>query len=801
MPSKDAGAQKRGTKRKLAAELRSSPAQEAGVETDVKVLIQSIRVACERPVDKIDRQQLRKQAHQLADYCKDDALVELIVQAGAVETVVPLLSIAEKADPTVAASFTEVRKDACFILGLLAVKPEYQHQIAAASALPGLVKLLEAHSISSPPPRTTSSTGEWAPATAARAGSGGVARRAADAITNLAHENIEIKNMVRADGGIAPLVRLLNSWDLKVQRAAAGALRTLAFKNDDNKRQIVDCGALPLLIQMLRSEDPGVHYEAVGVLGNLVHSSQDIKQQVLQEGALQPVINLLSSTCPESQREAALLLGQFATQTPNDDGPDYKSRIVQRGGVPPLIRMLSSTDLALKEMAAFALGRLAQNTHNQAGIVQSGGLPQLLDLLESKQINLQHNAAFALYGLSDNEDNIPCIIQAGGLQRLYDCSERLQVQASKDCVNKTIARIKSKLEREDKRVLNHVVYGLRSTRRSVQQATAISLAQLAPTGPELKSIFVEKPGLDVLLDLVTDETATAKQVTEGASALLELAKKSNATSPVEAQPQQPQKSVYLGEEYVNSRTLTDVTFHVEGRPFYAHRIALLASSEAFRAMFGQEFREKDAAVIEIPNIGYETFTAMMRYIYVGTVDVQQDQALPLLQASDQYLLEGLKRLCEAALAESLSVENLVDVWQASEDYSAPQLAKRCVLFALEHVTEIITQYGGGTTSMGGTAAAATMTTAAGGGGRVSASGPARSVSAVSSSSQCTGSQGTGSPCSSSGSQGGSLVSNSAGAAAFAQLMARMVPALRNSLVEDIKQAAVQAEVVKDEEAP
>jgi hypothetical protein len=37
----------------------------------VKVLIQSIRVACERPVDKIDRQQLRKQAHQLADYCKD----------------------------------------------------------------------------------------------------------------------------------------------------------------------------------------------------------------------------------------------------------------------------------------------------------------------------------------------------------------------------------------------------------------------------------------------------------------------------------------------------------------------------------------------------------------------------------------------------------------------------------------------------------------------------------------------------------------------------------------------------------
>ena len=85
---------------------------------------------------------------------------------------------------------------------------------------------------------------------------------------------------------------------------------------------------------------------------------------------MQPVINLLSSSCAESQREAALLLGQFATQQPNDDGPDYKSRIVQRGGVPPLIRMLASPDPPLKEMAAFALGRLAQNNLNQAGIVQ-----------------------------------------------------------------------------------------------------------------------------------------------------------------------------------------------------------------------------------------------------------------------------------------------------------------------------------------------------------------------------------------------------------------------------------------------
>ena len=43
-----------------------------------------------------------------------------------------------------------------------------------------------------------------------------MARRAADAITNLAHENVPIKSCVRAEGGIDPLVHLLESFDAKV---------------------------------------------------------------------------------------------------------------------------------------------------------------------------------------------------------------------------------------------------------------------------------------------------------------------------------------------------------------------------------------------------------------------------------------------------------------------------------------------------------------------------------------------------------------------------------------------------------
>ena len=41
-------------------------------------------------------------------------------------------------------------------------------------------------------------------------------RRAADAITNMAHENVAIKTRVRVEDGIAPLVSLLDAVDIKV---------------------------------------------------------------------------------------------------------------------------------------------------------------------------------------------------------------------------------------------------------------------------------------------------------------------------------------------------------------------------------------------------------------------------------------------------------------------------------------------------------------------------------------------------------------------------------------------------------
>ncbi|KAG5514448.1 hypothetical protein RHGRI_035758 [Rhododendron griersonianum] len=613
-----------------------------------------------------DRLAAKTSIHVLCELAKNEEIVNLIVDCGAVAPLVRHLQAPSSSTGSKPYEH-EVEKGSAFTLGLLAVKsvqwapvstvvlvaplsaqePEHQQLIVDAGALPHLVGLLKRHR-----------DGQNSRAV------NGVIRRAADAITNLAHENSSIKTRVREQqqGLCEPL-------PLKTMRTKIRLMDSLTHR-------IVECNALPTLILMLRSEDAAIHYEAVGVIGNLVHSSPHIKKEVLLAGALQPVIGLLSSCCSESQREAALLLGQFAA---NDS--DCKVHIVQRGAVQPLIEMLQSPDTQLKEMSAFALGRLAQDTHNQAGIGHSGGIVPLLKLLDSKNGSLQHNSAFALYGLADNEDNVVEFVRVGGIQKLQE--GEFIVQPTRDCVAKTLKRLEEKIHGRVRIfliVLSHLLYLMRIGEKFVQRRVAMALAHLC-SPDDRKAIFIDNNGLELLLELL--ESTNVKQQQDVSVALYKLATKASSLCPMDAAPPSPTPQVYLGEQYVNNLTLSDVTFLVEGKRFYAHRICLLASSDAFRAMFDGGYREKDAKDVEIPNIRWDVFELMMRYIYTGSVDVNLDIAQELLRAADQYLLEGLKRLCEYAIAQDISAENVSLMYELSESFNALSLKHACILFILE----------------------------------------------------------------------------------------------------------------------
>ena len=48
------------------------------------------------------------------------------------------------------------------------------------------------------------------------------------------------------------------------------------------------------------------------------------------------------------------------------------------------------------------------------------------------------------------------------------------------------------------------------------------------------------------------------------------------------------------------------------------------------------------------------------------------------------MLDGLKHLCEETISKQLNSDNLAEIYDLAENFNAPQLGRRCALYALEH---------------------------------------------------------------------------------------------------------------------
>ncbi|KAI3742599.1 hypothetical protein L1987_60287 [Smallanthus sonchifolius] len=160
------------------------------------------------------------------------------------------------------------------------------------------------------------------------------------------------------------------------------------------------------------------------------------------------------------------------------------------------------------------------------------------------------------------QDNVADLIRVGGVQKLQD--GEFIVEPTRDCVAKTLKRLEEKIHG---RVLSHLLYLMRISERSVQGRVTLALAHLCSLDDQ-KMIFVDANGLSILLELL--ESNNLNHQRDSCVALCKLAEKASSLSPVDAGPPSPISQVYLGEQYVNNPTLSDVTFLFEGKRFYAH---------------------------------------------------------------------------------------------------------------------------------------------------------------------------------------------------------------------------------------
>ncbi|CAH2092345.1 unnamed protein product [Euphydryas editha] len=155
----------------------------------------------------------------------------------------------------------------------------------------------------------------------------------------------------------------------------------------------------------------------------------------------------------------------------------------------------------------------------------------------------------------------------------------------------------------------------------------------------------------------------------------------------------PAAPARVDPSYVNNPSLADVTFRVEGRLFYGHKIVLVSESPRLRAMLAGDAPQASAPLVQINDIRYHIFEQVMKYLYSGGcsgLDVAECDVLEVLAAASFFQLMPLQRHCEARAAKSVDLHNLVSVYIHAKVYGATQLLEYCQGFLLQNMVALLT---------------------------------------------------------------------------------------------------------------
>ncbi|KAG9473200.1 hypothetical protein GDO78_022902 [Eleutherodactylus coqui] len=152
----------------------------------------------------------------------------------------------------------------------------------------------------------------------------------------------------------------------------------------------------------------------------------------------------------------------------------------------------------------------------------------------------------------------------------------------------------------------------------------------------------------------------------------------------------------LDPHFLNNKEMSDVTFLIEGKLFYAHKVLLVTASNRFKSLMTNVSDQEDscATTIEITDVKYSVFQMMMQYLYYGgteTIQVPTASILELLSAASHFQLEALQRHCEIICAQNIDRDNCVSIYKYAKIHNAPELALYCEGFFLQNMRPLLEQ--------------------------------------------------------------------------------------------------------------
>ncbi|XP_024228970.1 ankyrin repeat and BTB/POZ domain-containing protein BTBD11-A [Oncorhynchus tshawytscha] len=132
----------------------------------------------------------------------------------------------------------------------------------------------------------------------------------------------------------------------------------------------------------------------------------------------------------------------------------------------------------------------------------------------------------------------------------------------------------------------------------------------------------------------------------------------------------------LDPHFLNNKEMSDVTFLVEEKPFYAHKVLLFTASARFKSLL-QNRPAAENTYIEISHVKYNIFQLVMQYLYCGgteSLHIMNTEIMELLSAAKFFQLEALQRHCEIICSKNIAVETCVDIYKHAKFLCANELA-------------------------------------------------------------------------------------------------------------------------------
>ncbi|XP_073328132.1 ankyrin repeat and BTB/POZ domain-containing protein 3-B isoform X1 [Pagrus major] len=151
------------------------------------------------------------------------------------------------------------------------------------------------------------------------------------------------------------------------------------------------------------------------------------------------------------------------------------------------------------------------------------------------------------------------------------------------------------------------------------------------------------------------------------------------------------QSSRLDPHFLNNKEMSDVTFLVEGKPFYAHKVLLFTASNRFKTLLANRPCGENTC-IEISNVKYHIFQLVMQYLYCGGTDalhIRNTDVMELLSAAKFFQLEALQRHCEIICSKNINTETCVEIYNHTKFLDAPDLASYIEGYFLKNMVMLI----------------------------------------------------------------------------------------------------------------